>query len=223
MHPYKSVVLYSVFLLLFWGCATFRSSMSGKFDSIAERNYNARSVNVGFVFSHYRQGKGMDVIPKLDDRNAIVKGFDDLMLDALTEFSNVKNYTTFTNYASDVNESRRRLTRDSIASNSDYLLEIKILRTKSFAKHFFGVFVSTISLTLLPVPYKNSYSFKVEVYDKKHTLLKSYSRDESTTKWLETLLIFLYPFYPESRVREELYVNCLHDIFRQIESEKILN
>ena len=37
-----------------------------------------------------------------------------------------------------------------------------------------------------------------------------------------TLLIFVYPFHPEQRKKEELYVEFLHDIFKQIEKENIL-
>lgn len=219
----KSTLLVIIILPFVIGCATFRSNMVGKYESTPEKNFNAKGVKVGFIFSHYHQVKGLDVIPKLEDPRGRIRGFDDLFLDALKEFSNIKSYNTYTNYSSDVNEPKRRALRDSLINHSDFVIEMRILNQRSFAKHFFGVLGSTLTATILPIPYKYNYYFNVEVFDKNHALVKTYSRSDAVTKWVETLMIFLYPFYPEDRVKEELYVNCLHDVFKQIESEKILN
>ncbi len=203
-------------------CAAFKSSLKGKYASPAQKNYGADGVSVLFVFSHLRQIKGYDAIPKLDDRYQRISGFDDFFQDALNEFSNVKSYATFTDYASDVNEPKRRALKDSLEKSHDFIIKMKFSREKSFSKYFLGVIVSTVTATLFPVPYTSSYSVNVELFNSKKQLVKTYSRQASIGKWVQSLLIFLYPFHPEKRKKEEVYVAFLHDIFRQIESEKIL-
>ena len=64
---------------------------------------------------------------------------------------------------------------------------------------------------------------EVDVFNSEQQLIKSYSRDASLNKWVQTFMVFLYPFHHEKRKKEELYVEFLHDIFEQIESEKILS
>jgi hypothetical protein len=217
----KNLGLLLVAILMI-GCATFRSGVEGRYGYEPIKNFNAKRVDVGFIISHYRQVQGLDVIPKLEKNHERIQGFDDIFIDALKELSNIKSYATHTNYSSDVNDPKRRVLKDSIIRSNDYIFEIQILRQRSFSKNFFGMIGSVISATVLPIPYKLNYSFTVDVYDSKYSLIKSYSRKASVTRWVETLFIFLYPFYPENRKKEELYVDCLHDIFKQIESEKIL-
>ena len=216
------MVLSATFMLMVSGCATFKSDMIGKFENPAEKNIKADPVSVLFIFSHYRQTKGWDAIPKLDNKRQIIRGFDDFLVDALNEFSNIKSYSTFTEYASDVNEPKRRARKDSLAKKNDYVIKVKFMREKSFAKIFLGTFFSGLSLTLVPIPYTFSYSVYAELYNSKGQLLKSYTRQASLTKWVQTLMIFVYPFHPEQRKKEELYVEFLHDIFKQIENEKML-
>ena len=96
------------------------------------------------------------------------------------------------------------------------------MRDKSFSKFFFAYVGSIVSATVLPMPYKYNYSLDVDVLDTNQKLLKSFSRDAHLTKWVQTFMIFLYPFYPEKRKKEELYVEMMHDVFKQIESEGIL-
>jgi len=224
MQATKLIILFlsASFALMTIGCATFKSDMTGKFDLPAEKNYQADQVSLLLIFSHYRQTKGWDAIPKLDDQRQRIRGFDDFLADALNEFSNIKKYSTFTEYASDVNEPERRAHKDSLMKKHDFVMKIKFNREKSFAKNFLGTFFSSISLTLLPIPYTYSYSVETNLYNSKGQLLKSYSRKASLTKWMQTLLIFVYPFHPEQRKKEELYVEFLHDIFKQIENEKVL-
>ncbi len=217
---FKIFVLYFAFSLI--GCATFKSEMKGKFDSTARKNYGAEGVSVFFIFSHLRQTKGYDAIPKLDKKYQRIAGFDDFFQDALKEFSNIKNYSTFTEYASDVNDSKRRAIKDSLMLSHDFVIKIKFLREKSFTTHFLGIIASTVSLTLLPIPYTYSYSVDLDILNSKGHLIKSYSREASLTKWVQTFLIFIHPFHPEKRKKEEIYVEFLHDIFKQIETEKVL-
>lgn len=210
------------FLLLIINCATFKGDLKGKFDKPGEKNYGAEKVSVLFIFSHFRQTKGYDAIPKLDDKREIINGFNDFFQDASNELTNLGRYATFTNFASDVNEPERRAKRDSLTKQHDFVMQIKIMREKSFAKHFLGSLFSSLSLTLLPIPYSYSYSVNVDIFNAKGQLVKTYARSNSLTKWVQTMLIFIYPFHPETRKKEEVYVEFLHDIFRQVEAEKVL-
>jgi hypothetical protein len=214
------VLIMVMFLLT--NCATFKSDMIGKYNKTIEKNYKADPVSLLLIFSHYRQTTGLDAIPKLDDQRERIQGFDDFLADALNELSNIKSYSTFTEYASDVNNPERRAQKDSLMHQNDYIMKLKFMRKKSFAKSFLGTLFSSTSLTLLPIPYTYNYSLDVNLYDSKGQLLKSYSRKASLTKWVQTLLIFVYPFHPEQRKKEELYVEFLHDVFKQIEQEKML-
>ena len=210
------------FAVLLSSCATFKSDINGKFESKATKNYGADRVSVFFIFSHLSQTKGYDAIPKLDNKRQKIRGFDDFFQDGLNEFSNIKKYSTFTEYASDVNEPKRRAIKDSLKLIHDYVMKIKFMREKSFTTHFLGSIASTLFITLLPIPYTYSYSVDVNLLNSKGHLIKDYSRKASLTKWVQTFLIFIYPFHPEKRKKEEIYVEFLHDIFRQIETEKVL-
>ncbi len=222
MKKITLLIVLALFVLMTTGCATFKSDMIGKYAKPSEKNYRADQASLLLIFSHYRQTKGWDAIPKLDNERQRIRGFDDFLVDALNEFSNIKKYSTFTEYASDVNKPERRAQKDSLIKKHDYILKIKFMREKSFAKHILGTILSSISLTLIPVPYSWSYAIEADLYNSKGTLLKSYTRKASLIKWVQTLMIFVYPFHPEQRKKEELYVEFLHDIFRQIENEKML-
>ena len=106
----KTRIILSVLagIMLLTNCATFKSGMKGKFNPPAVKNYQAEPVSVLFIFSHYRQTKGWDVIPKLDNQRERIRGFDDFFNDALGEFSDIGKYAAFTEAASDVNDPERR-------------------------------------------------------------------------------------------------------------------
>lgn len=216
------VLLFLMILILFLSCATFKSNIAGEFNKPAEKNFGADRVDVLFIFSHYRQTIGYDAIPKLDNQYQRIRGFDDFFRDALNELSNINNYSTYTEYASDVNEPERRALKDSLMRTHDFVIDIKFKREKSFAKYFLGTIGSTITATLVPIPYHNSYAVDVQIFNSERQLIKTYSRKSGLTKWVQALLIFAYPFHPEKRKQEELYVDFMHDIFRQIEAERIL-
>jgi len=218
----KYTIFILFLILILTSCAAFKSSIKGKFDSPAEKNYGADRVSVFFIFSHLRQTKGLDAIPKLDNKYQRIRGFDDFFQDALNEFSNISRYSTFTEYSSDVNEPERRALKDSLRQSHDFVIKMKFKREKSFSKYFLGVIASSVTATLFPIPYTNLYSVDIELFNSKGQLIKNYSRKSSIVKWVQSLLIFLYPFHPEKRKREEIYVEFLHDIFKQIETEKVL-
>jgi len=221
MKKSSLLILLSVMFSL-THCATFKSDMIGKYDKNSEKNFRAEPVSLLMIFSHYRQTTGLDAIPKLDDQRQRIGGFDDFLVDALNELSNIKRYSTYTEYASDVNDPSRRTQKDSLMRQHDYIMKMKFMRKKSFTKNFLGTLISSTSLTLFPIAYTYKYSLDAELYDSKGQLLKTYSRNASLTKWVQTLLIVVYPFHPEQRKKEELYVEFLHDVFKQIEQEKIL-
>ena len=219
----SSIFIFVAFTMIFLtGCAAFRSDIKGKFGGAASKNYEAEKVSVLFIFRHVRQTLGYDAIPKLENQRQRLDGFDDIFNDALREISNIKEYSTFTEYASDVNKPQRRAVKDSLITHHDYVMNITFSKEKSFAKHFLGTLVSSVTATLAPVPYSRSFTVKADVFNSKNVLVKSYKRKASLSKWVQTFLIFLYPFHPEKRKTEEIYVAFLHDIFRQIETEKIL-
>jgi len=220
-----SILKFSLLLfpLIIAGCATFQSKIDGKFTAPAEKNYQAEKVNVLFIFTHLSQTKGFDAIPKLiENNNQRISGFDNLFYDALSEITNIGKYSTFTEYASDVNKTERREEKDSLIKINDYVIKMKFLREKSFAKHFFATIVSSVTATVFPMAYRYTYTVNVEVFNSKNQLIKTYQRQATLTKWVETFLLFVYPFFHETKIKEELYVTFMHDIFRQIETEKVL-
>jgi hypothetical protein len=203
------------------GCASFRSELGNRYMGEVQRN-ESKQVSVCFVFSHVRQMVGLDAIPKLEDKYQRLKGFDDIFLDAQRELSNLGKYATFTEESSDVNDPERRAKKDSLISVHDYTLKIRIETRKSFSNYFLGALGSTVTATLAPIPYFQRYAVTADLYDHERKLVRSYSRKATLTKWVEALLLVAHPFYPEERMREEIYMDFLHDIFKQIESEGVL-
>ncbi len=205
------------------GCASFRSGMEDGFQGEPTRNIGAKPVSVLFIFRHVRQTLGYDAVPKLQNPDQNLPGFDDILIDAMREFSNVREFATYTEYASDVNHPERRARRDSLIADKDYTVNIRLKSEKRFAPHFLKTLLSTVSLTLIPLPYTKSYSLEAEVRDRDGVLLATIHRSAKLTKWVQTLLIFAYPFCPEEGKQEEIYLEFLHDAFRQIESERIFS
>ena len=225
MKTKKSVtaILFLVTAFLLTNCATFKSDIVGKYNAPEVAKSQSEPVRVFFIFSHYRQTKGYDAIPILDNKRERIYGFDNFFNDALKEFTNIKSYDTYTEYASDVNDPRRRALKDTLIAKNDFVIKVKFFREKSFAKHTLGTIFSSLSLTLLPIAYTYDYALDVKVYNRKKRLIKAYKRSAKLTKWVQTFMMFVYPFYPEKRQKEELYVEFMHDIFKQIEAEKILS
>lgn len=224
MHERSTSPRVLALLLITLGpaCATFRSDVEGRFDSPGSKNTGADKVSVLFILRHERQATGLDEIPKLDSEDEIVKDFDDLFLDAMTELGNVEDYATFTEFASDVSKPERREKRDELISESDFVVRIDFMKRHSFIKHSLGYIVSTLSLTLVPVPYSQSFSVEVKVHDADGDQIQSYRRSASLTRWLQILLIFLQPFHDEAIKKEQIYIEFLRDVFKQMETEGVL-
>lgn len=218
----KFIVILVISLFLISGCASFRSGIQGKYEGAAEKNFGAGKVSVLFIFDHYKQSKGWDAIPKLEGKYDIIRDFDNFLIDAMNELSNVGKYNTYTEYATDVSEPYRRAQKDSLLAVHDFIFRVKFNKENSFAQYFLGALFSSLSATVLPIPYKKNYSVTISIYNSEDVLIKTYSREASITKWVQSVLIFIYPFYTEKKKTEEVYIQFLHDIFRQVEAEKVL-
>uniref|UniRef100_A0A831XGT5 Lipoprotein n=1 Tax=Geobacter metallireducens TaxID=28232 RepID=A0A831XGT5_GEOME len=202
------------------GCAASRSPVTGKFDRPAERNAGAEKVRVFFLFRHLEQQHGFDSIPKLKAHG--VKDFDNLFRNALGEISNVSPYVTFTESPADVNNPKRREELDTFRRTHDYTLDIDFFEESSFAEQCLSGTISLLSLTLIPMPYTWDYTITANLSDKSGKAIRSYQRKATLKNWTQAVLIFAYPFHPLEGKREEIYAESLHDIFRQIEAERVL-
>jgi hypothetical protein len=209
-----------IVLFLFSGCASFRTDVSGLYTS--DVTFSTKSpVKVFFDLYHYEQSIGKDAIPKLLYRPGI-DDFDDIFKESLKHLSNIKEYETFINRASDVDNPERRSKRDSIINRSDYSMKIEVFREKSYANHFLGAIVSTLTVTAIPIPYTWDYSVFVTVTNNHNQIVGKYKRSASVTTWYQLLLIFVHSFYVEEKKNEDIYLEMLSNIFTQIENENIL-
>jgi len=215
-------ILLIFFIAVIAGCSSFRSGIRGEYQGVAKRNVGPERVKVLFIFSHVRQDKGLDAVPKLENKNEILARFDDLFREALPELSNIDQYSTYTEFASDVNHPERRAQRDSLVAASDHYVKLKFKKEKRFSSYYLKVLASIATATILPLPYSQSFSLDTEVYDHQGKLMATYHRNAKLTRWVQPLLIIAYPFYPYERKREEIYLGFMHDTFRQIESESAL-
>jgi hypothetical protein len=202
------------------GCAATRSPIEGMFDRPLEPNLNAEKVSVLFLFRHQAQQHGFDAIPKLQTGG--VKDFVILFADALRELSNISRYETFTEQPNDVNEPKRREELAAARASVDYVIEIDFFEESSFKQQFLSGTVSFLSLAAIPVPFDWDYTISARINAKSGKQIASLRRKATLTSWVEALLVFAYPFYPLEGKREEIFSDSLHDIFKQIETEKIL-
>ena len=214
-----SPIIFMLFFALA-GCAASRSEITGAYTSPVEKNIGAERVSVFFLFRQLQQEHGFDASQKL--KAFPVKDFPNLFRDSLNEISNLSSYDTDNELPSDVDNPKRRQMRDELRKNNDYTLEISILEESSFKQQCFSGTISLLTLTLIPMPYSWDYSLNGKLFDKSGKLVRSYQRSAKLDNWLEAFLIFAYPFYPVEGKREEIYSGFLHDVFRQIESEKVL-
>ena len=203
-------------------CATFKTDIEGASGLSPDKTLGEAPVDVLFVSRHLVQTRGLDAVPKLQNRYRILDGYDDILLDATNEFSNLNRFAAFTEFASDMSDPERLALKDSLMANYELRIAMQFRKEKSFSKYFLGSIGSVLSLTLVPIPYTQEYYLDVEVFDDQGRLIKTYSRSANTKKWVEVLLLPIYPFHTEIRKTEEIYVEFLHDVFREIDADKIL-
>lgn len=214
------VILCAIFFVN--GCATFGVEINGKFDKEPVKNVSAKKVNVLFIFDHKKQLEGLDAIPKLVGQQMALKDFNDIFLDAVKEFSNLNNYNIISETAYDILWSDKSKKKETLKKNADYIIETTILKKESFARNFLGGMVSLVTLTLVPVSYPKDYEFVTKVYDAKETVIKEYKRAANLKEWLHLVMLFYYPYHSPEKATEEMYSTILHNIFKEIENDKLL-
>jgi len=221
MKRSTAVVILSIIMVLS-SCATFKTDIEGSSGLQPDKTLGAEPVDVLFVSRHLVQTRGLDAVPKLQNRYRILDGYDDILLDASNEFSNLNRFAAFTEFASDMSDPERLALKDSLMAHYELRIAMQFRNEKSFSKYFLGTIGSVLSLTLIPIPYTHEYYLDVEVFDGGGRLLKTYSRSAKTKKWIQAFLLPIYPFHTEIRKTEEIYVEFLHDVFREIDADKIL-
>ena len=208
--------------LLAASCATFPGAMDGAYAGSERTAPAARNVSVLFLLRHVKQAKGLDAIPKLIPERQIVRDFDNLLVDAVTEISNLGSFTSFTEFPSDVSQPERVARREELIRTHDYVVEVQILEEYSFVRQFFGGVFSAVSGTLLPVPYTTRYSIDVAVV-RSGDQVASYRRARSKTMWVQAFLLFIQPFHNDTIAKERIYIDLLHDVFRELEATGVLS
>ncbi len=208
--------------LLTANCATFPGDMEGAFSGPDRSSPSADEVSVLFLLRHVKQARGLDAIPKLIPENRIVRDFDNLLVDAVTELGNLSSYTSFTEFPSDVSQPDRVAQKEELIQTHDYVVKVQLLEEYSFVRQFFGQVFSTVSITLLPVPYTTRYSIEVEVMEA-DSQVASYRRSSSKTMWVQAFLLFIQPFHNDTIVEERIYIDLLHDVFRELEASGALD
>jgi len=222
-----AALILSAAVFLLSGCAASRSSLSGAFQGAPSpapaQVARAERVSVAFIFTHVHQNKGWDVIPKLHHQDRYAHGFYELFRDALPTLTNLGAYATFTDRAEDVTDPKRQAERDSLAVGShDFTVNMRFLRETSFPREALGTIASVVTVTTIPVPYARHYSLTAQVTDRSGRLLKTYRREATVTQWVQALLVFVYPFHPETRKTDEVYLEFLKDVFREMEADGVL-
>lgn len=220
----KRITLISTLaiVLMLTSCATSKSEIEGASGLSPNKTLGLEPVDVLFVSRHLQQTVGLDAVPKLQNKWQILDGYDDILLDATNEFSNLNRFAAYTEFASDMSDPERIALKDSLLKNYELRISMQFRKEKSFSKYFLGTIGSVLTLTLVPIPYTQEYYMDVEVFDGEGRLIKTYARKAATKKWVEAFLLPIYPFHTEMRKTEEIYVDFLHDVFREIDADKIL-
>jgi len=84
-----------------------------------------------------------------------------------------------------------------LISTHDYTIKMRFKKETSFVKNFLGNLLSTVTLTLVPAPYTQSHSLETKVFNYNGEIVAQYNHRASVTKWVEALLIVIYPFHTE--------------------------
>lgn len=201
------------------GCMSFRSDIQGAYNKQVLSVTARPPVTVFFYFSHLEQEKGFDVVPKIIQPR---RGFKDILQESMKQITNVKSFATFTDSYDDIDNVNRRKLRDSLKESNDFTVHVTVQRENSFAKHFLSDLFAGATLSLIPVAYSWDYIFTANVHDKKGNTIKQYVRTAQLETWTQALLIFFYPFNPPEVKIEEIYLESLKDIFREIEADGVL-
>ena len=102
------------------------------------------------------------------------------------------------------------------------MVRVEILEEYSFVRQFFGRVLTFVSVTAVPVPYTTRYSIDVRVTQGPREVA-TYHRSNAKTLWVQALLLFVQPFRNDAIVKERIYIDLLHDVFREMEAEGVLD
>jgi hypothetical protein len=207
-------------LVVIPGCISLRSDIDGAYSGTQDKTLQRTPVSVYFYFSHLEQEKGLDVVPKIIPPR---RGFRDIFGESMKELSNVKSFESFTDQENDIDNAVRRRQRDSLKTVNDFTIHLTIKKENSFAKHFLADLVVWGTATIVPVGFSWEYIVTADVSNSSGKFLKSYTRRSTVTSWHHFLFLFVYPFLPSEVKIEEIYLESLQNIFRQIEVEGVLS
>lgn len=201
-------------------CISFRSELEGKYGSDSKKRSPSTPVSVFFYFSHLEEEKGFDVVPKIIPPR---RGFRDIFSESMKQITNIKSFATFTDDDNDIDDVKRRTFRDSLKGANDFTVHITFQLQNSFAKHVLGMIVTYGTLGLVPIAYSWEYIVTAEVSNASGKVFKTYTRTSSLTTWYHDIFLFFYPFLPSQVKIEEIYLESMQDIFKQIEDDAVLS
>jgi hypothetical protein len=223
VHFYSNGLFFLICIsasLFFYSCMSFRSEMEGTNSSESSKNIQLAPATVFFYFTHLEQEKGFDVVPKIVPPR---RGFRDIFGESMKLLSNVKSFATYTDNDNDIDNVERRKLRDSLKSFSDVTIHITFKRENSFAKHVLASIFSYGSAALFPMGYSWEYIVTADVVTSSGKIVKSYSRTSVLTTWYHAIFLFVYPFLPSEVKIEEIYLESMQSIFKQIEADAVLS
>ena len=206
-------------LLLFSSCISYRSDIEGLYTADKSSNDQLAPVSVFFQFTHLEQEKGFDVVPKIVQPR---RGFRDIFGESMKQLSNVRSFATFTDNDNDIDNVERRTFRDSLKSSNDFTIHITFKRENSFAKHVLGTIFTWGMFDIVPIGYSWNYIVKADVCNPSGKVIRSYTRTSDLTTWHNIIFLFVYPFYPSEMKIEEIYLESMQNVFKQIEGDAVL-
>ncbi len=193
--------------------------MAGMYSSDSPKTNEPAPVTVFFHFSHLEQEIGFDVVPKIVQPR---RGFRDIFGESMKQLTNVRSFATFTDNDNDIDNVERRKFRDSLKSTNDFTIHITFRRENSFAKHVLGTIFTWGMFDIVPIGYSWNYIVKADVCNPAGKVIRSYSRTSDLTTWHNIIFLFVYPFYPSEMKIEEIYLESMQNIFRQIDAEGVI-
>ncbi|MDP1676186.1 MAG: hypothetical protein Q8L88_04915 [Bacteroidota bacterium] len=193
--------------------------MEGTYNPDTPKNIPLVPATVFFHFTHLEQEKGFDVVPKIV---APRRGFRDIFGESMKQFSNIKSFATFTDSDNDIDNVERRTYRDSLKTSNDFTIHVTFKRENSFAKHVLATIFVWGLLDIIPIGYSWDYIVNVDVCNSSGMVIKSYSRTSVLSTWHNFVFLFVYPFLPSEVKIEEIYLESMQNIFKQIEAESVL-
>ena len=234
VHVVAAAVLTAA---LVTGCASFRSDVNGSFHPSEDTPVRSplEPVRVLFVFHHFRQNHGLDTIPKLvhftthgpgGDVTIVtpaIKDFSDIFEESLREIHNIEGHATYTEWSRDSSDPGRKDLFATLSQGVDFTIDIRFLEESWFSSDMLAGIISLLTLTVIPTYMTTDFSAEVRVLDSENHVLATYHRSAKLRDWIQVVLMFVYPFHPRERKVEEIYSAFLHDVFRQIDAEGVLD